>query len=250
MAVRARGRGRGLRFLVSWEPRGSEHRGHEICQLAQCPGFCQVLQSHIVMRGALAQRLGAPLRCLMNFRYTLGLMSSRVSDNALILCWVATTYAGHRQDELLERAFWSSVTINPPLYGADNPTSLFDSVSEYGWNLNHLQDLLKKHDVAPIPGVTTPMVYFGMWVSCIVQNIYSCLKLPQMRLSWWLNDMSFLQMHFPYKFALLKRSWRYQCLCGSIQALMCAIQRYQTPMLMAKLLYPGGSPSSAGMSKM
>ena len=26
----------------------------------------------------------------------------------------------------MERAFWSSVTINPPLYGADTPTSLWD----------------------------------------------------------------------------------------------------------------------------
>ena len=71
-------------------------------------------------------------------------------------------FAGPRQDELLERAFWSSVTINPPLYGADNPTSLFDKSLDFGWNLNELEDLLKKHQVAPIPGVTTPMVYFGM----------------------------------------------------------------------------------------
>lgn len=54
------------------------------------------------------------------------------------------------------------MTINPPLYGADNPTSLFDDHLEYGWNLKKLEDLLSKYNVAPIPGVTTPMVYFGM----------------------------------------------------------------------------------------
>lgn len=63
----------------------------------------------------------------------------------------------------MERAFWSSVTINPPFYGADTPTSFFDESLEYGWNLRDLQDLLKQYDVPPIAGVTTPMVYFGMW---------------------------------------------------------------------------------------
>ncbi|MEW5316850.1 MAG: hypothetical protein WDW38_008195 [Sanguina aurantia] len=35
----------------------------------------------------------------------------------------------------------------------------------YGWNLGSLGDLLDTHNVDPIPGVTTPMVYFGMWRS-------------------------------------------------------------------------------------
>ena len=72
---------------------------------------------------------------------------------------------GHRQDDLLERAFWSSVTINPPLYGADTPTSFFDEQLEYGWNLRDLKDLLTQYNVPAIPGVTTPMTYFGMWKS-------------------------------------------------------------------------------------
>mmetsp|Transcript_18452 Transcript_18452/g.39647 ORF Transcript_18452/g.39647 Transcript_18452/m.39647 type:complete len:650 (+) Transcript_18452:443-2392(+) len=69
------------------------------------------------------------------------------------------------EDSLLERSFWSSVTINPPLYGADTPVSFFDEKLPYGWNLRNLGDLLKTRDVPSVPGVTTPMTYFGMWRS-------------------------------------------------------------------------------------
>eukprot|EP01024_Parvocaulis_polyphysoides_P015087 TRINITY_DN1647_c0_g1_i1.p2 TRINITY_DN1647_c0_g1~~TRINITY_DN1647_c0_g1_i1.p2 ORF type:complete len:375 (-),score=37.72 TRINITY_DN1647_c0_g1_i1:235-1359(-) len=62
-----------------------------------------------------------------------------------------------------ERSFWSTVTTNPPIYGADTPQSLFDENLEWGWNLRNLGCLLKQHGVPPIPGVTTPMTYFGMW---------------------------------------------------------------------------------------
>ncbi|KAK9823398.1 hypothetical protein WJX72_002487 [[Myrmecia] bisecta] len=77
----------------------------------------------------------------------------------------ATPPKGHRKDDLLERAFWSAVTINPPLYGADTPVSFFDEKLEFGWNLRHLNCLLADYDVPDIPGVTTPMTYFGMWKS-------------------------------------------------------------------------------------
>ncbi|GAB4817665.1 hypothetical protein N2152v2_004711 [Parachlorella kessleri] len=70
---------------------------------------------------------------------------------------------GGRDDECLERAFWSSVTINPPLYGADTPISLFDDQLEYGWNLKDLGCLFKDYKLPKIVGVTTPMTYFGMW---------------------------------------------------------------------------------------
>lgn len=43
------------------------------------------------------------------------------------------------EDALLERSFWSSVTINPPFYGADTPQSFFDEKLDYGWNLRHLE---------------------------------------------------------------------------------------------------------------
>ena len=34
---------------------------------------------------------------------------------------------------------------------------------DWGWNLRDLQDLLHLCKVPEIPGVTTPMTYFGMW---------------------------------------------------------------------------------------
>ena len=69
-------------------------------------------------------------------------------------------------DDLHERAFWSGVTINPPLYGADTPQSFFDERLDYGWNLRALDGcLLRQKGVPHIPGVTAPMTYFGMWKS-------------------------------------------------------------------------------------
>lgn len=71
-------------------------------------------------------------------------------------------HAGRKDFKALERHFWKSVTINPPLYGADTPMSLFGSHCK-GWALTDLADLLKEKGVPEIPGVTTPMSYFGMW---------------------------------------------------------------------------------------
>jgi JmjC domain, hydroxylase len=71
--------------------------------------------------------------------------------------------AGHREDALLERAFWSSITLSPPYYGADTPFSFFDAHLRFGWNLRSLKCLLSQHEMPAIPGVTTPMTYFGMW---------------------------------------------------------------------------------------
>ena len=51
--------------------------------------------------------------------------------------------------------------VNPPLYGADTPTSLFDRHVPWGWNLRRLDCLLKDYDLPKIPGVNTPMAYFG-----------------------------------------------------------------------------------------
>jgi hypothetical protein len=69
---------------------------------------------------------------------------------------------GRKDYKMLERHFWKSVTMNPPLYGADTPMSLFDPHCK-GWALSNLIDLLKQKGVPEIPGVTTPMSYFGMW---------------------------------------------------------------------------------------
>lgn len=79
--------------------------------------------------------------------------------------WATKNRTGHRDDDFLERSFWSSVTINPPLYGADTPVSFFDERLDYGWNLRRLGCLLSEFDVPEIPGVTTPMAYFGSWKS-------------------------------------------------------------------------------------
>ena len=62
----------------------------------------------------------------------------------------------------MERHFWKSVTINPPTYGADTPLSLFRPDCD-GWGLKDLGDLLKGKEMPDIPGVTSPMTYFGMW---------------------------------------------------------------------------------------
>jgi len=49
----------------------------------------------------------------------------------------------------VERAFWSAITLNPPLYGADTPASFFDTRVPWGWNLRDLGDMLKRPDVRP-----------------------------------------------------------------------------------------------------
>jgi hypothetical protein len=72
---------------------------------------------------------------------------------------------GHSGDDMLERAFWSSITFNPPLYGADTPISMFDKTVPWGWNLRHIDCLLKDYKVPKITGVTSPMTYFGTWRS-------------------------------------------------------------------------------------
>ena len=52
--------------------------------------------------------------------------------------------------------------------------SLFDEKLPYGWNLKHLDGcLLKRPDVPQVPGVTTPMTYFGMWKSYFAWHVVS-----------------------------------------------------------------------------
>ena len=69
--------------------------------------------------------------------------------------------------DTLERKFWKNVPMNPPLYGADVPGSLFDERIT-GWNLKHLNSLLSRtleENNAAIPGVTQPYLYAGSWRS-------------------------------------------------------------------------------------
>ncbi|GAB4816897.1 hypothetical protein N2152v2_003943 [Parachlorella kessleri] len=69
--------------------------------------------------------------------------------------------------ETLERKYWKNVVLNPPLYGADVPGSLFDEECK-AWNLGHLESVLsstmEKHGVV-IPGVNSTYLYVGSWRS-------------------------------------------------------------------------------------
>mmetsp|Transcript_15276 Transcript_15276/g.27466 ORF Transcript_15276/g.27466 Transcript_15276/m.27466 type:complete len:540 (-) Transcript_15276:523-2142(-) len=70
----------------------------------------------------------------------------------------------------LERSYWSNLSNrSPPLYGADSPGSLFDE-SQDSWNCNKLGTLLDliRDD---LPGVTLPMLYFGMWRSMFAWHV-------------------------------------------------------------------------------
>ncbi|CAG9466366.1 unnamed protein product [Pedinophyceae sp. YPF-701] len=80
-----------------------------------------------------------------------------------------------KTDAAIERAFWSSLSTIPPLYGADTPSSYFDSDLKRGWNLQKLDGcLLSKCKVPAIPGVTSPMVYWGMWKSFFAWHVEDC----------------------------------------------------------------------------
>jgi hypothetical protein len=51
--------------------------------------------------------------------------------------------------------------------------SLFDEKLPYGWNLRDLGCLLKQPHIPQVPGVTTPMTYFGMWKSFFAWHVVS-----------------------------------------------------------------------------
>ncbi len=85
-----------------------------------------------------------------------------------------------------------SITINPPVYGADTPQSFFDEKLPYGWNLRNLGGcLLKKYGVPDIPGVTTPMTYFGMWKSFFSWHVVSAVpqSVPSAPCFCWFNGI-------------------------------------------------------------
>ena len=56
---------------------------------------------------------------------------------------------GRCRERVPERAFWSAVTSNPPLYGADTPTSFFDPRLPFGWNLRDLQVPMRRGRLCP-----------------------------------------------------------------------------------------------------
>mmetsp|Transcript_35918 Transcript_35918/g.57711 ORF Transcript_35918/g.57711 Transcript_35918/m.57711 type:complete len:591 (-) Transcript_35918:206-1978(-) len=89
-------------------------------------------------------------------------------------------YFQDRDFKQLERAYWSNISHrSPPLYGADSPGSLFDKDQE-SWNCNDLGTILNliRND---LPGVTLPMLYFGMWQSTF---------------SWHVEDMNLFSINY------------------------------------------------------
>jgi jumonji domain-containing protein 2 len=67
--------------------------------------------------------------------------------------------------DTIERQFWKTVAIGPPLYGADTPGSFF-SDNIRSWNMNDLRTFLVPVLEAihiNIPGASTPYLYYGMW---------------------------------------------------------------------------------------
>lgn len=64
----------------------------------------------------------------------------------------------------LEAEYWRGVNMGkPPMYGADLQGTLFDDRTR-SWNVGKLDSLLTRLRLRrPLPGVTTPYLYFGMW---------------------------------------------------------------------------------------
>eukprot|EP00887_Chlorella_sp_A99_P000860 scaffold5.g860.t1 len=78
--------------------------------------------------------------------------------------------------DTLERKFWKNVVLNPPLYGADVPGSLFDERC-HGWSLRRLSSMLSRTmDAAGfvLPGVNQPYLYLGSWRSCFAWHTEDC----------------------------------------------------------------------------
>uniref|UniRef100_A0A8C5EKA8 [histone H3]-trimethyl-L-lysine(9) demethylase n=1 Tax=Gouania willdenowi TaxID=441366 RepID=A0A8C5EKA8_GOUWI len=65
--------------------------------------------------------------------------------------------------EELERKYWTNVTYNPPIYGADVNGSLYEPVKFNICNLGTILDTVEQESGITIEGVNTPYLYFGMW---------------------------------------------------------------------------------------
>ena len=68
----------------------------------------------------------------------------------------------NRGYEDLERKFWTNLTINRPIYGADVSGTLTDA-DQTAWNCGNLGTILDRIGTVKIEGVNTAYLYFGMW---------------------------------------------------------------------------------------
>ena len=63
----------------------------------------------------------------------------------------------------IEAEYWRTLNVGmPPMYGADQPGTLFDDRTTQ-WTVGTLDSLLSRTLKCALPGVTTPYLYFGMW---------------------------------------------------------------------------------------
>ena len=62
----------------------------------------------------------------------------------------------------LERKFWNSLSVPPPIYGADVSGTITDPTQDV-WNIARLDSILSRTLETRIEGVNTPYLYFGMW---------------------------------------------------------------------------------------
>jgi [histone H3]-trimethyl-L-lysine9/36 demethylase len=111
--------------------------------------------------------------------YTLGLqdveeMSVETFKNYAVLNQASTD--DHAQ---LERQFWrnlgkqTSYADGEMMYGADVQGTLFDGAHACGWNLSNLDSALRLIG-CDIPGVSSSMLYIGMWSTMFPMHVEDC----------------------------------------------------------------------------
>ena len=156
----------------------------------------------------------------------------------------------------LERQFWKrlSPTMPPPVYGADEPGTLFGDDPASGWSLAQLDSCL--HVLSDIPGVTSPYLYAGMWASVFCahtedMNLLSINYLHAGQPKIWYavaeqdaaRFVSLAEHHFIHQLQKCKEFLRHKrCLLSPLILQQAGI-RYQTAIQYpgdAIITFPGG----------
>ncbi|CAM9662067.1 unnamed protein product [Choristocarpus tenellus] len=70
------------------------------------------------------------------------------------------------------RMFWKSLgpNVEPPMYGADTLGTLFHPDDHDAWNVGRLDTILQLLK-GNLPGITSPMLYAGMWRSMFAFHV-------------------------------------------------------------------------------